>query len=311
MRWLWRVAVLIVAWFVFESVFSWLATCQPYQSKPDYGGEENHCTLFGGPFILLTRFGLRGAWHFLGANEHELVAGFTIVLAVSTIGLWLATLWLWRETQAAAERQVRDMQASLAIADKTAQAAALNARAAVRANLPVLFLETPSLTQQEEPRWENTPYEEYVPGIPSQTAVLRGYTAFNYGKTAALLVGLGVGSKIAPGLPRKPHWERFYPAPPQTILKEGDSFAFEIITYHSLTEDEIAALAAGNSVYWVFATLHYFDFLNQWRQARACWCWQRVVDAVGTSEDISPEDYWMRVWRQPPQLYQGSFEDQG
>ena len=67
---------------------------------------------------------------FLEHHDKSVVGGFTIVLAISTIGLWLATNKLW----SAGERQIellakssadqsRDMQASIAIAKRSAEIA--------------------------------------------------------------------------------------------------------------------------------------------------------------------------------------------
>lgn len=67
---------------------------------------------------------------FLESHDKSVVGGFTIVLAISTIGLWLATNKLW----AAGERQLnlleqtsaaqsRDMQASIKVAQDSAKAA--------------------------------------------------------------------------------------------------------------------------------------------------------------------------------------------
>src|ERR1700758_3177904 len=102
-RWL-RAAGFLVLWLIFESAISWLATCQPINEQgTEHGGEKYHYTLFGGPVISFTRFVLNWLFISLKQYEHELIAGFTIVLAVSTIGLWLSTRSLWRVTRSAAK----------------------------------------------------------------------------------------------------------------------------------------------------------------------------------------------------------------
>jgi hypothetical protein len=78
--------------------------------------------------------------HFLEAHDKSVIGGFTIVLAISTIGLWLATnkLWAAGEKQLevlseSAAAQSRDMQAAIAIAERSADAARDAAKAAMRA----------------------------------------------------------------------------------------------------------------------------------------------------------------------------------
>src|SRR5262249_18190520 len=72
------------------------------EQTADYGSEKYHCTLLGGPIVSLLRFGFDWLFGFLKEYEHELIAGFTIVLALSTIGLWLSTRSLWWVTRSAA-----------------------------------------------------------------------------------------------------------------------------------------------------------------------------------------------------------------
>jgi hypothetical protein len=62
-----------------------------------------HCSAFNGPLWAIVVFGLLKTDIFLKAYEHELVAGFTVVLAVSTIGLWLSTRHLWGVTKTAVD----------------------------------------------------------------------------------------------------------------------------------------------------------------------------------------------------------------
>jgi len=106
-----RILILVGLWIIFECVISWVATCQPYyEQSPQYDGEKDHCTLFSGPIVSITRFGVTTLWRFLHANEHELIAGFTIVLAISTVLLWRSTYQLWQATKDAAERQTSETE---------------------------------------------------------------------------------------------------------------------------------------------------------------------------------------------------------
>jgi hypothetical protein len=91
----------------FDVAYSLLSTCQQpiYPSAAEQGGHQNYCTPFGG---ILFSFGILPLVHFLHTYEHELVAGFTIVLAFSTVALWLSTNKLWEATRDTAANQERD-----------------------------------------------------------------------------------------------------------------------------------------------------------------------------------------------------------
>lgn len=135
-----RVLACVALWLIFESAISWFATCQPiYQGATDHGGNENNCTLFSGPVISIVYFGGVQLFRFLHAYEHELVAGFTIVLAFSTIGLWLATDRLYKAGERQlnlirknAAEQARTNAASIKVAQDAAKEAKRSADMAER-----------------------------------------------------------------------------------------------------------------------------------------------------------------------------------
>jgi hypothetical protein len=104
---LWRILLLAALWFSFEFFVSWAATCQPQNKQTAvYGNYEDNCTFLSGPGAsILTWF-----FHFLHTYEKHLIAGFTIVLAISTILLWLSTKSLWEEAKKAAERDEKSVR---------------------------------------------------------------------------------------------------------------------------------------------------------------------------------------------------------
>jgi hypothetical protein len=81
------------------------------QQTANHNEHEDCPTFFAGSLLTFDR-GFE--WIKRDDNDKGVVAGFTVVLAISTIGLWLATIKLWRagETQRllaedTAERQLR------------------------------------------------------------------------------------------------------------------------------------------------------------------------------------------------------------
>jgi hypothetical protein len=108
---------------VFDIAYSLLSTCQKvYPAAAQQGGPENHCTAFGGVIPWVIGIAFSPLHIFLETYEHALVAGFTIVLAFSTIGLWWSTYQLW----SAGEKQI-------ALAGTAADAAKRSATVAERA----------------------------------------------------------------------------------------------------------------------------------------------------------------------------------
>jgi hypothetical protein len=129
-----RILIFVALWLVFEASISWLATCQPYyEQTANYSSGENHCTLFVGPLSTIVYAAFARVRFFLREYEHELIAGFTIVLAFSTVFLWLSTRHLWQATKDAAASQARDMEQSIGVASRSAGAAEQSAKAALEA----------------------------------------------------------------------------------------------------------------------------------------------------------------------------------
>jgi hypothetical protein len=92
------------------------------QEQAAYDYKKDDCPAFTmGTLILLGRLD-----HFFESHDKSIVAGFTIVLAISTIGLWLSTAALQRTTNAlwvAGERQLEMTLMSAEAAQKSAEIA--------------------------------------------------------------------------------------------------------------------------------------------------------------------------------------------
>lgn len=91
MRAFWLAIGLIGLWIIFESAISWAAFCHPdnYQAASNQTYEE-YCA-FRGPLISGIGWVWRDLVLILHNRDKEIVAAFTIVLALSTIFLWIST----------------------------------------------------------------------------------------------------------------------------------------------------------------------------------------------------------------------------
>src|SRR5207302_11104060 len=109
------VVIAWLAYFTALEVLSWLTTSPGFgpclispdeNDNPGEYDEQHSCpTFFVGSLILLGRFD-----RFIEHHDKGIVAAFTVVLAISTIGLWRSTARLWHETRATGERQIRDTE---------------------------------------------------------------------------------------------------------------------------------------------------------------------------------------------------------
>jgi hypothetical protein len=126
----------LLSFLMFAEGLSWLTAggLGPCLVKPEHSqqatddNKHQDCpTFFAGTLLSFER-GFE--WVKRDDNDKAVVAGFTVVLAISTIGLWLATNRLW----SAGERQLellaktaasqsRDMQASVKVATRSAEVA--------------------------------------------------------------------------------------------------------------------------------------------------------------------------------------------
>jgi hypothetical protein len=93
-----RIAQIVLCLVLVAIVDVWIslvATCQ-----------SDQCGAFSGPLSVIAV----DLFRFIEEHDKGIVAFFTIVLAVSTIGLWLSTGALWSATRDAAKRQERDTE---------------------------------------------------------------------------------------------------------------------------------------------------------------------------------------------------------
>jgi hypothetical protein len=90
----WPAIILIVGvLLILDGTISSLETCHPpsNHSGASHDNKEN-CTIFHGPVALL----IIGFGNFFETHDKGIVAAFTVILAMSTIGLWTATINLYK-----------------------------------------------------------------------------------------------------------------------------------------------------------------------------------------------------------------------
>jgi hypothetical protein len=181
-----------------------------------------------------------------------IVALFTLVLAGSTIGLWIVT---WRS----GVRQSREMQASLAIAQQSADAAALQAKAIVQSELPLIAAQDFQVKAAADEPVNQTE----IPEQPVLTLALR-----NFGRTPAEWESYGLETRYVKRLPEEPEYLRDYPQPPGTILSPG-ARGIELRDLLSLRPGRMRDALLREEIHlWVYGYVKYRDFLGNPHEMR-------------------------------------------
>jgi hypothetical protein len=211
------------------------------------------------------------------SNERALTL-YTGALALITLGLLAvaavqAGLFLWQLTL---------MKQSTADSAKLAEAAALQARAAIGIELPIIRAAPVSLLKLDEPMPENGPFGGAVnDGIPTRHSAA-GYFKFrNMGRTPAYPEHFAIGWKVANVLPEPPLYIREAQlSHSEVIVADGekpyrpdplDHIAIE------LSDAEVATLNNGTASLWLYGALKYSDFLeNTVTTFRFCWKWNDI-----------------------------------
>ena len=273
-------ALLIIGFLAFAEFSSWITASWPGDcvvSPEQYNNaanqtEQKYCPTFvSGAWIILKRTDAA-----ISSHDKSIVAVFTVVLAVSTIGLWGATVRLW----AAGERQLeliarnavqqsQDMQASIAAAQKAADAADLSAKGAIGVELPIITLDHMRLSR-------TAGVSGILVGYPGELSEPRiGFR--NHGRTAAELTAWCVEWAVEKRLPEIPTYKTIVPYMPGTFLPEyaGQPYSFPLSSYViRLKADEISAIEDESEYLWVFGYLAYRDFLGNPHEMRFCAKWE-------------------------------------
>jgi hypothetical protein len=207
-----------------------------------------------------------------------LIAVFTVVLAASTVFLWLATRRVARATVVAAD------------------AANLTARAAVGLELPIVRAVGPELFDLNEPIADEGPYvagNEDGPA-PGPYNVISTITFRNDGRTPAFPMRVGIAHTLSKTLPAVPVYSLIMDVPTDQIIPNNTSLDIDVQYQMAFSQAASAAIAAETTHLWLYCYLTYADFLDDTHEIRFCWRWGRP-DKTGifyfTNECDAPAAY--------------------
>jgi hypothetical protein len=252
---------------VLDGTISSLETCHPPPNGPgsSQNGEEN-CTVLQGP---LASF-IVGFANFFETHDKGIVAAFTVILAVSTILLWLATLNLYgvgkdqiTTSRKVAALQARQTQRSIRESIRVARAAEKSAEAAVateRARFFVViehnFLECINTAAV----WAGPVTQEEYP-LPADIQPMAGIRFRNYGKTPGIVVDVSTGIEYSEAIPIPVFDEKVVM---ENIIAPGDlTQKFGTLINGQLTMAQAIKVRRGEGTLWVFGKITYDDVFGE------------------------------------------------
>lgn len=192
--------------------------------------------------------------------------------------------------------QLRLMRATVEDTKLAANAAELNARAAIGIELPILRLAPQELVSTDKLIGPNEPYAGGVDdGPPTKFSAVGGFHIKNYGRTPAFPYEIAVGWIVANSLPAAVQYTQRNRLNHAAVIKPDEEFYADVHYGIELTDDEIMAAASDNCWLWFYGCVYYTDFLQAKREARFCWRYaNRNFDTVFyffTSDGDPPAAY--------------------
>jgi hypothetical protein len=181
-----------------------------------------------------------------------LLVGFTGVLAFSTIGLWIATVRLWRASETHAGHMEESVKAANRAAEVAEQTVKTMEDTAVRQLRAYVGLSTSEMSALS-------------PGQPLAVEL----RIRNTGQTPAYNVSCYFRMQFAP-YPFPREWMEELPIGPRvaSTLAANAEFMTEQRFHRALAEAEIAAIHGGEAAVYVFGDVRYIDVFDKPRRTK-------------------------------------------
>jgi len=175
----------------------------------------------------------------------------------------------------------------ISLAQQSADAATLSAKAAIGMELPVIRAnQFPGLINVGVRPAAGQPYRGggvFTQNAPGQFSVVSSIEFTNHGRTPAFPIKMMVGWKVAKSLPEEPDYFHEIMSSPTAIINPEAMFSASArIVVVELSPEQREKLSKQTAFIWLYVSLHYRDFLNLPHEARFCW---RKTGGFGTEGD--------------------------
>lgn len=246
-------------------------------------GEKTWHPIWSGLFLLalvgIAFFGAYSGSHVDARSptvpSEDRLVDLTADLAEFTAYLFLATAIMGIATIALAVLafdQGRTLKASIAVSDRAARAAEMNARAAIGMELPVLRCLPGSLGSATV---SNASMWQVMSGPP--LALFNTVTELrfvNNGRTPAFPVLVELGWELAAELSGGPNYCWALNVEPGSVIKADGLFEFHPSKFViELTQGRLLELRKRQTTLWIFGRMVYQDFMDQTHSIGFCWRW--------------------------------------
>jgi hypothetical protein len=251
------VAIILVAWIAVSFVVSeWSDIARgEICEKNEYTQKKECATYEVVPFAFIK------AGKFLDYHNGLLVAIFTGLL-------WWVSLG-----------QFKVLSASTAVAEKAADAAMLQAKAAIAAQLPLVPWIGHKLVEYNA--LGKPTVDPVTPGpVPQIFAAVIGYK--NVGPTSIVVRHFAIKCAVHDELPEEPF---FGGMSPDNIVVTKDQERWFASQKIELTEDEKTRLANNSATLWAYGFIFYTDFLTDGHQIGTIAKWDAERGFVGVHRE--------------------------
>jgi hypothetical protein len=210
----------------------------------------------------------------IAINRNLVVIGFLqLAVFVGQLFVFGYQAWKLRQTVQAAVEQSRDMKASIAVAQRAAEAAELSAKAAIGVELPIISITDFALMEISAGR--------ITGGVPPEVSELQ-LPFKNSGRTVASLIEQCIETIVVDALPTIPVYEHIYPFVPGTLVEAGKPSPVSIQNYFvRLTAVERDTIKDQTKSLWLYGYISFEDRLGERHESRFCARW--VVYKVGVA----------------------------
>jgi hypothetical protein len=276
---------------ILDGTISSLETCHPPNSASGGQNSDKDCTVLQGPLISL----IIGIGDFVGDHDKGIVAAFTAILALSTIGLWTATINLYKagKDQLSTSRKIAAIQArqtrsSIKEAIKASAAAEKSANAAVaveRARFYAVIEHNFTKCIDAAAAWDG-PRDQEERDLPIDVTPMAKIRFKNYGKTPGIIYEVGCGIEYSEKVP-DPVFD--VKAMSENMIAAGEfSESFGEVISGMMTMTQAKKVRSGRGTIWIFGYANYEDVFGE-RQVHSFF--QRLIPASQFRYILQPYDY--------------------
>ena len=215
------------------------------------------------------------------------LAFFTVVLSLSTVGLWIVT---WRSEV----RQSRHTIKSLTIARRSANAALAQSKAVIAVELPSIEIAEFRLLGVHDIKSTGGVIISPGQGISEICGLKVRFR--NSGRTSATLVEQSAILTVAVIPPPTPIYKIVSYFSPGTLLKCGDATEGLIGNNFVIGAENARDILAGKQFLWAYGYLKYLDFMGTPHETKFCAKWLGIHPYFGTAigfvyDADTPSDY--------------------